>query len=104
MIVHGIRVLESYCLSHQIIIGSAVSDFFADYWTEKGGTLLEQVNYSASTNDFTQLLKPSLQIDLSEARGLQIKRFVNSRVNYAEKKTDIDLVVMLGYPLKSSAD
>lgn len=82
--------------------GVQSATFFADYWTEKGGTLLEQVNYSASTNDFTQLLKPSLQIDLSEARGLQIKRFVNSRVNYTvRRRQDIDLVVMLGYPLKA---
>lgn len=82
--------------------GLRSTSFFTNYWTEKGGTVLQEVNYSSSTNDFTQLLKPSLQIDLSEERGLQIKRFVNSRVNYTERRRqDIDLVVMLGYPLKA---
>ena len=47
-------------------------------------------------------MKKPLQIDLSEKRGLDIKRFINSRVNYtARRRQDIDLVVMLGYPLKA---
>lgn len=76
--------------------------FFSNYWVGKGGTLLQEVTYSSTTNDFTQLLKPSLQIDLSEQRGLQIKRFVNSSVNYTvRRRQDIDLVIMLGYPLKA---
>ena len=83
-------------------LGSRSAEFFHNYWTAKGGTLLEEVNYESSTNDFTQLLRPPLQIDLSEQRGLQIKRFVNSSVNFtARRRQDIDLVVMLGYPLKA---
>ena len=82
--------------------GTHSAEFFDNYWTAKGGTLLQEVNYSSATNDFTQLLKPSLQIDLSEQRGLQIKRFVNSSVNYTvRRRQDVDLLVMLGYPLKA---
>lgn len=83
-------------------LGSRSAEFFQNYWTAKGGTLLEEVSYGNSTNDFTQLLSPPLQIDLSEQRGLHIKRFVNSSVNFtARRRQDIDLVVMLGYPLKA---
>ena len=82
--------------------GSRSAEFFKDYWTTKGGNLLEEVSYPSSVNDFTQFLKQPLQIDLSEQRGLQIKRFINSRVKYtARRRQDIDLVVMLGYPLKA---
>jgi len=82
--------------------GGQSAEFFNSYWTAKGGKLLEDVRYPSSVNDFTQLLKPPLQIDLSEQRSLQIKRFINSRVKYtARRRQDIDLVVMLGYPLKA---
>lgn len=82
--------------------GSRSAKFFHQHWTDKGGVVLQQVNYLSSTNDFTEHLKPSLQVDLSEQRGLQIKRFINSRVNYTvRRRQDIDLVVMLGYPQKA---
>ena len=82
--------------------GGRSAEFFNSYWSAKGGNLLEDVRYPPSINDFTQLLKPPLQIDLSEQRSLQIKRFINSKVRYtARRRQDIDLVVMLGYPLKA---
>ena len=82
--------------------GKRSSEFFNQYWTDKGGNLSENLHYPLSVNDFTKLLKKPLQIDLSEKRGLDIKRFINSRVNYtARRRQDIDLVVMLGYPLKA---
>jgi outer membrane PBP1 activator LpoA protein len=82
--------------------GEQSAEFFTDYWTAKGGKLLEDVRYLSSVNDFTKLLKKPLEIDLSEQRGLYIKRFINSRVQYtARRRQDIDLVVMLGYPLKA---
>jgi len=82
--------------------GGRSSDFFSQYWTDKGGILIEDVRYPLSVNDFTKLLKKPLHIDLSEQRGLAIKRFINSRVSYtARRRQDIDLVVMLGYPLKA---
>lgn len=78
------------------------AEFFNDYWVAKGGNLLEDVRYPSSTQDFTRLLKPPLHIDLSEQRGLQIKRFINSRIKFtARRRQDIDLVVVLGYPLKA---
>ena len=82
--------------------GIRSAEFFNNYWIAKGGKLLEDVRYPSSTNDFTQLLKPPLHIDLSEQRGLQIKRFINSSVKFtARRRQDIDLVVVLGYPLKA---
>ena len=82
--------------------GHRSATFFTQYWTEQGGTIVENVHYSLSVNDFTKLLKQPLYINLSEQRGLAIKRFINSRVNYAaRRRQDIDLVVMLGYPLKA---
>jgi outer membrane PBP1 activator LpoA protein len=82
--------------------GKRSSEFFNQYWTNKGGNLTENVLYPLSVNDFTKFLKKPLHIDLSEKRGLAIKRFINSRVNYtARRRQDIDLVVMLGYPLKA---
>ena len=82
--------------------GRKSADFMNQHWVSKGGIMVEDVRYPLSVNDFTKLLKPPLQIDLSEKRGLNIKRFINSRVKYsARRRQDIDLVVMLGYPLKA---
>ena len=75
---------------------------FDTYWRQKGGQLLGQVSYPMTIKDFTQFLKPSLQIDLSEDRGVQLKRFVNSRLIYTpRRRQDIDFIVALGYPLNA---
>ncbi len=82
--------------------GRKSADFMSQHWASKGGVMVEDVRYPLSVNDFTKFLKPPLLIDLSEKRGLDIKRFINSRVKYsARRRQDIDLVVMLGYPLKA---
>ena len=75
---------------------------FDTYWKQKGGRLLGQVSYPTTVKDFTQFLKPSLQLDQSEERGVQLKRFVNSRLIYTpRRRQDIDFVVALGYPLNA---
>ena len=75
---------------------------FDTYWRQKGGQLLGQVSYPMTIKDFTQFLKPSLQIDLSEDRGVELKRFVNSRLIYTpRRRQDIDFIVALGYPLNA---
>ena len=80
--------------------GNRASTFFNQYWSAKGGTVLSQVSYPATTKDFTPLLKPPLQIDLSEERGRKLKRFINSRIQFdIRRRQDIDLVVVLGYPV-----
>ena len=82
--------------------GRKSADFMHQHWVTKGGSMVEDVRYPISVNDFTKFLKQPLQIDLSEKRGLSIKRFINSRVKYsARRRQDIDVVVMLGYPLKA---
>ena len=82
--------------------GGRATEFFSQYWTNKGGTILATVPYGPTVNDFTTRLKKPLQIDLSEDRGVQLKRFINSRIEFsARRRQDIDLVVMLGYPVKA---
>ena len=82
--------------------GRKSADFMGQHWVTKGGSMVEDVRYPISINDFTKFLKEPLQIDLSEKRGLNIKRFINSRVKYsARRRQDIDVVVLLGYPLKA---
>ncbi|MDA9007937.1 penicillin-binding protein activator [Porticoccaceae bacterium] len=82
--------------------GRKSADFMRQHWVTKGGSMVEDVRYPISVNDFTKFLKQPLQIDLSEKRGLSIKRFINSRVKYSvRRRQDIDVVVMLGYPIKA---
>ena len=72
---------------------------FSSHWLDKNGVLVDQVAYPDSVKDFTKFLKKPLQIDLSESRGIQLRRFVNSRVIYTpRRRQDIDFVVVLGYP------
>ncbi len=82
--------------------GIDAGDFFNRYWSDKGGKVVSQVSYPTSVNDFTELLKAPLQIDLSEQRGVKLRRFINSRIQHeARRRQDLDLVVVLGYPVKA---
>lgn len=75
---------------------------FSNYWLDKGGRVVETVYYNETIKDFTENLKPALQVDLSEERGLKIRRFINSQVVFSSRRRqDIDLVVILGYPVKA---
>ena len=79
--------------------GHQASEFFENDWITRGGILTSKTAYSDSTKDFTQFLKAPLHVDLSEKRGLNIKRFVNSQVVISpRRRQDIDFVVVLGYP------
>ncbi len=82
--------------------GYQASRHFSDYWTETGGTVVNQTTYSEATKDFTQHLKSPFNIDLSEERGVNIKRFVNSQVIASpRRRQDIDFAVIFGYPEKA---
>ena len=79
--------------------GQQAAVVFNSHWQNKNGVLVDQVAYPDSVKDFTKFLKKPLQIDLSESRGIQLRRFVNSRVIYTpRRRQDIDFVVVLGYP------
>jgi len=79
--------------------GQQATAVFNSHWQDKDGVLVDQVAYPDSVKDFTKFLKKPLQIDLSESRGIQLRRFVNSRVIYTpRRRQDIDFVVVLGYP------
>jgi outer membrane PBP1 activator LpoA protein len=79
--------------------GQESAQALSDYWQSKGGRLIESVFYDASVKDFTQFLKPSLGIDLSEDRGREIRRFVNSQaITKPRRRQDIDFALILGYP------
>mgnify|MGYP002856107385 FL=1 len=82
--------------------GYQASRHFSDYWTETGGTVVNQTPYSEATKDFTQHLKSPFNIDLSEERGVNIKRFVNSQViALPRRRQDVDFAVIFGYPEKA---
>jgi outer membrane PBP1 activator LpoA protein len=43
-----------------------------------------------------------LHIDLSEQRGQKLRRYINSSIRFsARRRQDLDLVVLLGYPVKA---
>jgi outer membrane PBP1 activator LpoA protein len=78
--------------------GKQASDYFTKKWKAKGGRVVSSSLYSDSVKDFTKFLKSPLQIDLSEKRGIELRRFVNSQVIYNQRRRqDIDFVVLLGY-------
>jgi outer membrane PBP1 activator LpoA protein len=74
---------------------------FIDYWTAKGGTLVDAISYPRNVNDFTRLLQQPLEIDLSEKRSLALRRTVNRGLSStSRRRQDIDLVIVLGYSSK----
>jgi hypothetical protein len=71
---------------------------FIDYWTAKGGAVIDAISYPNSVNDFTRLLERPLEIDLSEQRSLALRRSVNRSLSSTpRRRQDIDLVIVLGY-------
>jgi outer membrane PBP1 activator LpoA protein len=78
--------------------GQRASDYFVSLWNARGGVVTDALAYPSAVKDFTKLLKAPLEIDLSEKRGLEMRRFINSNLIYtARRRNDIDLVVVLGY-------
>ena len=82
--------------------GQESVEAFSQYWLARKGRVAETVYYSEAIQDFTEELKPALHVDLSETRGLNIRRFINSQVLFSSRRRqDIDFVVILGYPVKA---
>ena len=81
--------------------GQRAREYFVDNWNARGGVVTDAISYPSTVNDFTKLLKAPLEIDLSESRGVEMRRFINSSLSYtARRRNDIDLVVVLGYSEK----
>lgn len=81
--------------------GQRATEHFISYWAALGGVVTDAIGYPSTVNDFTTLLKAPLEIDLSERRGLELRRSINRSLNYnARRRNDIDLVVVLGYSEK----
>ena len=81
--------------------GQRATDYFINSWTARGGLVTGAISYPSTVKDFTKLLKEPLEIDLSEQRGLEMRRYINSSLSYtARRRNDIDLVVVLGYSEK----
>ncbi len=81
--------------------GQRATEHFINDWTDRGGVVTGAISYPPTVKDFTKLLKAPLEIDLSERRGLEMRRFINSSLSYtARRRNDIDLVVVLGYAEK----
>ena len=82
--------------------GKRATQYLVDYWTARGGEMIDTVSYPASVKDFTKLLKAPLEIDLSEKRAREMRRFINSSLSFtARRRDDIDLVVVLGFSEKA---
>ena len=78
--------------------GQRATEYFINSWSARGGVVTDAISYPTAVKDFTKLLKAPLEIDLSEKRGLEMRRFINSNLSYtARRRDDIDLVVVLGY-------
>ena len=79
--------------------GVRASEHFESLWSSHGGKILSTIHYPENVSDFSPILKPPLHIDLSEARGTQLRRFINSKlITRQRRRQDVDLIVMLGYP------
>ena len=81
--------------------GQRAREYFVENWTARGGVVTDAISYPSTVKDFTKLLKAPLEIDLSEKRGVEMRRFINSSLSYtSRRRNDIDLVVVLGYSEK----
>ena len=79
--------------------GERAIDHFEQKWLEKGGIITNSVRYPAQIKDFITVLKKPLNIDASEERGLELLKYVNSRLKLnSRRRQDIDLVVMISFP------
>ena len=79
--------------------GERAIDHFEQNWLKKGGIITNSVRYPAQIKDFITVLKKPLNIDASEERGLELLKYVNSRLKLSSRRRqDIDLVVIISFP------
>ncbi len=79
--------------------GERAIDHFEQKWLKKGGIITNSVRYPAQIKDFITVLKKPLNIDASEERGLELRKYVNSRLKLSSRRRqDIDLVVIISFP------
>ena len=79
--------------------GRRASDYFEQKWLKQGGVITNSVRYSTQIKDFITILKKPLNIDASEKRGLELLRYVNSRLKLSSRRRqDIDLVIIISFP------
>ncbi len=79
--------------------GGRAIDHFEQKWLKRGGIITNSVRYPAQIKDFITVLKKPLNIDASEERGLELLKYVNSRLKLnSRRRQDIDLVVIVSFP------
>ena len=79
--------------------GGRPIDHFEQKWLKRGGIITNSVRYPAQIKDFITVLKKPLNIDASEERGLELLKYVNSRLKLnSRRRQDIDLVVIVCFP------
>jgi hypothetical protein len=82
--------------------GDRIADAFTTQWRENGGTVISQASYDASKSDFSNVIKPLLDINDSERRNKALKQTLGPKIEFEpRRRQDIDLLFLVAKPLKA---
>lgn len=79
--------------------GERVYTSFSERFTELGGEILEQQNYSLESNDFSNQIRSLLNLDESWQRHRSLKILLGQEVKFEpRRRKDVDFVFMAAFP------
>lgn len=79
--------------------GQRVSEAFGDALQQRGGIVLETVNYDPQGTDFSAAISALLNLDASNRRGRQLRATLKRDIKIeAHRRQDVDFVFMAAFP------
>ena len=79
--------------------GKRMTDAFAQFWQQSGGTVVEAQTYPSQEHDFSASIKSILNLDQSEARKKQLSRTIGRQLEFTpRRRQDIDMLFMAAFP------
>lgn len=79
--------------------GKRMSDAFAQFWQQSGGTVVEAQTYPSQEHDFSAAIKAILNLEQSEARKNQLSQTIGRKLEFTpRRRQDIDMLFMAAFP------
>lgn len=79
--------------------GKRMTDAFAQFWQQSGGTVVAAQTYPSQEHDFSAAIKSILNLEQSEARKNQLSQTIGRKLEFTpRRRQDIDMLFMAAFP------
>ncbi len=85
-------------LAPDTAFGQRIGEYFANYWQNLGGTVLEIQYFDNTASDFSKPIERLLNIDESRQRFRRLKRVIGNAVMESRIRRDADFLFLIASP------